>query len=218
MEGIKGGDKMNYGLYSGVIIVRIGKQKDFFKQKKYSWVMNRKELYHFKFDDEDRNAGFVSHIKNIHMYDEFFLVESRYNIDREMALEREAVQFLVKDDCIVFFCSNISYVVKWREFFETVLETSFEILKHPFNQEVEQNRNRIVYIMNRLLEGEEVCHFELDKTMGLTLGCSVEGKTRILKYYTNGLLHFGMMNDEKVVKKMIDFAIDFDKQYKKIIA
>ncbi|MBY0122305.1 hypothetical protein [Bacillus sp. S/N-304-OC-R1] len=56
---------------------------------------------------------------------------------------------------------------------------------------------------------EEVRSFEVDEYFGLSFIVVIEGKTILLKIYTNGLITYTLTDNEEVLRKILDLALKF---------
>ncbi|MED1601761.1 hypothetical protein [Alkalihalophilus marmarensis] len=56
---------------------------------------------------------------------------------------------------------------------------------------------------------EEVRSFEIDEYFGLSFIVVIEGKTILLKIYSNGLITYTLTDNEEVLRKILDLALKF---------
>ncbi|MED2737155.1 hypothetical protein [Bacillus toyonensis] len=198
---------MNYHLYSNAIIVKsnlttvaqqMTKQDIYFESKDYNHLL----VLHF--DNIDKNKGYVSVVNNTHLLP----ADSRRIVDY-------AVDFFLLDGYMILFTASpstaLQSLLRIRECFP---DFRYEIIKHPIEQDA-ATTHFIENFIHTKLKYDKIIELTLDSFFGFKVLFRKESKAKMVKYYTNGLVQFGMHNDKKHIEDICRFIINLDLTYKK---
>ncbi|WP_140421637.1 hypothetical protein, partial [Bacillus cereus] len=198
---------MNYHLYSNAIIIKsnlptvahqMTKQDIYFECKDYNHLL----VLHF--DNSNKSKGFVSVVNNTHLLP----ADGRRIADY-------AVDFFLLDDYIILFTVSPSIALQaMLRIKECFPEFTYEIIKHPIEQN-DATTSFIEKFIHKELKHDKIIELTLDSFFGFKVLFRKESKAKMVKYYTNGLVQFGMFNDQKHIEDICRFIINLDLTYKK---
>lgn len=191
-----------YQLYSNAIIVKTNLKSLLNEKYLYFKHNNDTELIFLSFENEERSEGFISRVENVHMLPA-----------NENRIASSAVNFLVKDNYIMFFTSSVSYVYKTMIALENLYSSFvFEIVKHPFNYSLSDSSSLESFIKSNLPHNN-LKQLEIDNMFGFKLTFTNEEQFHLLNFYTNGLITFEMKNNKSYIEDIFSFITDYYEFY-----